>query len=86
MTHHEICNNNEIFVGNIYTAKVDKEIKELTEKNIKFRIGKLAYDIEGKKISPKDCLPLLIYKESYDKYDDKMMEELNAIRRYWDRK
>lgn len=81
MAYHEECKENEIFVGNIYTSTVNKETENLTKKSIKFRIGKLAYDIHGKKLSTYQSLPLFIDKESHNKYDNMMMAELSAIRR-----
>jgi len=80
MAYYEKCNVNEVFVGNISTMMKDKEVEKLTKNNIKFRIGSLAYDIHGGKLSPEVNLPLFINKESYKKYDDMMMAELRAIR------
>jgi len=82
MAYHEKCNNNEIFVGNIATIAKDKETEKLSKNNIKFRIGSLAYDIHNMKLSHEINLPLFINKESYKKYDDMMMAELRAIRRF----
>lgn len=80
MAKHEKCENNEIFIGNINTIAKDKEIKRLTDKNIKFRIGNLAYDIHGNQLPIEQCLPLFIKKESLSIYDTMMMTELRAIR------
>lgn len=80
MAYCEKCNNNETFVGNIYTTQIEKEVEKLTSKNIKFRIGNLAYDIHGKILPKEQCLPLFINKDSHTKYDNMMMAELRAIR------
>ena len=81
MAYFEKCGKNEIFVGNIHTAALNKEVKTLTDNGINYRIGELAYDIHGRKLSPEQCLPLFINEKSYKKYDDMMMAELREIRR-----
>ena len=64
-----------IFVGNTPTGG------KLTEfKNLKYIIGKIAYDIHGKEIDKNYMLPLYIVEESYAEYDRIMMEQLKAIR------
>ena len=80
MAYYEKCEENEIFVGNIYTSTLNEEKEKLTKKDIKFRIGQLAYDIHGNKLLTSQSLPLFIEKGSHTKYDNMMMAELRAIR------
>jgi hypothetical protein len=64
-----------IFVGNTPTGG---DLSEL--EGVKYLVGELAYDLDGKEIDKNYLLPLFVAKESYDKYDRIMMAQLSAIR------
>lgn len=80
MAHHEKCSSNEIFIGNIIKPNLNEEKEILDIKGIKYRIGHIAYDIHGNKL-PSSFLPIFIFKESFEKYNSMMMEELRKIKR-----
>jgi len=71
---HEGCMDGEVFVGNIASGDKLDHLKE-----IKYRIGTVAYDIHGKKIASTLMRPLFIKKEDYEKYDAIMMIHLRNI-------
>ncbi len=69
-------NKYEFFVGNFYTKNKQEMIDTFNKLNIGYRIGQQAYDIYGKEIDPSYCLPLYIYKDSYNKYEKFQMEKI----------
>jgi len=58
------------FVGNIDCRKDLSHLKD-----INYKIGDQAYDLDGKKIPTNYCLPLFIHKDDFKKYDDIMMSD-----------
>jgi hypothetical protein len=79
MSYYEKCNQDEFFAGNI-SVPVDKELSKLRDNGIICRVGLLAYDIHGEKLLTNYMLPLFIKKESHEKYERLMMDELRRIR------
>lgn len=63
MNHNE-CKEDEIWVGNI---QVGRDLSYL--QNLKYRIGDIAYCIEGKKLDSNYMRPLFVKKESFSEYN-----------------
>lgn len=79
MLHHPERNENEVFVGNTTIERFGTNVKL---KGLNARLGKVAYDIHGKKLKPSEKLfPLFISKHDYNIYDRRYGEELKAIKR-----
>lgn len=77
MSYYKGCGENEIFVGNHWAGA---SLKELDEGGVEYRLGDVAYDINGKVIAKDYMLPLFIAKKSLTKYDSIAMAELSRIR------
>jgi hypothetical protein len=70
MSHHEKCGPQEVFLGN--TERVNG-LGRYTEKGLTtIRLGELAYDIEGKKLS-EHYAPIFIHRSEEGRYDEIMM-------------
>ena len=74
MAHHEPCGPHEIFVGN--TLRDGESCRILVSKGMRTaRLGKTAYDIDGKPL--RECegyAPLFIHRSESDLHDSIMME------------
>jgi hypothetical protein len=66
---HDEIKKNEIFVGNI---KATNDLSYL--KNIRYRVGKQSYTIDGRELGPTYMLPLYIFDVDYEKYNQIMLE------------
>lgn len=81
MLLHKECGKNEVFVGNINViVQLDTEKDRFEKKGIKYRIGNIVYDIDGKIIKGNVIKPLFIAKKDCEKYDKLQIEELRKIR------
>jgi len=70
MFHPEL-KKTEVFLGNTQCIKpIPSYLKQLKT----IRLGTIAFDIHGKKISQKYMLPLFLDKKEIKKYDDIMMQ------------
>ena len=76
MAYFEKCDMNEIFVGNINIIGYDYTELE----GIKYRIGNVAYDIEGNKIKNTDIRPLFVSQASLNDYNSMKQKQLQKIR------
>lgn len=73
MKKHKEELEDEIFVGN--TCLLDENHFRLFDlNNIEYRIGRVAYYIDGKIIKSNITKPLFIKKNSYETYDKLMMK------------
>ena len=71
MSHYQGKRDDEIFVGNVETSVgIRAYLSGLTTA----RLGEQALDIYGKKLDPKEHLPLFIGKSEGNAYDRIMME------------
>jgi hypothetical protein len=76
MLYHPDTRPDEQFVGNHVTWQTFlAEIAALPT----LRLGAIAYDLDGKKISPNYMRPVFIGKSDYDRYDKAMQAELSRI-------
>lgn len=75
---YQNCKNDESFVGNTGTHD---SLEYLDRAGVKYRVGDVALDIHGAKLSPALFRPLFVKKESYNKYNSVMQAQLEAIRR-----
>lgn len=74
----------EYFVGNIRID--DPDLKKYDAKEIKYRIGDTAKDIDGKIIKSAYIKPLYIIGESsFKKWNDFMMGQVRKIKRDMER-
>ena len=71
--------DDEKFVGN--TKRDSRDNEKMRQYGINFRLGDVAYDIEGNKIKNPFICPLFVKKESLKKYDDYMMEQMREARK-----
>ena len=75
MKMHKEEKDNEVFVGN---TDYDS-LKELRQHGIEYRLGNIAYDIDGKEIEGNYLKPLFIPKSSFKKYDIYMRKSCGFI-------
>lgn len=76
MKNHKEELKDEIFVGNTNILVDNFRLFKLN--NIKYRVGEVAYYIDGKIIKGNAIKPLFIKKDSYKTYD-KLMRKLSGV-------
>jgi len=78
MSYHPEQTADEVFVGNTRSVSgIPSHLSGLKTA----RLGRVAYDLDGKKIANDYMLPLLIGKEEAAQYDRIMMARLSAASR-----
>ena len=77
MKRHPEQTTAEHWVGNISGSELPEHVRPLSSA----RLGKIAYDIDGKPLDPQYHRPLFIGDADYQRYDQIMMAGFNAIRR-----